>query len=43
MFSSPYGQCEITSSMRTIAEEFPEMVHDSIYKKEACELVQEHS
>jgi glutamyl/glutaminyl-tRNA synthetase len=41
MFSSPYGQCEITSSMRTIAEEFPEMVHDSIHKKEACELVQD--
>lgn len=40
VFSSPYGQCEITSSMRTIAEEFPEMIHDSIYKKKACELVQ---
>ena len=40
VFSSPYGQYEITSSMRTIAEEFPEMVHDSIHKKEACELVQ---
>jgi uncharacterized coiled-coil DUF342 family protein len=39
VFSSPYGQCEITSRMRTVAEEFPEMVHDSIYKKEACELV----
>ena len=40
VFSSPYGQCEITSSMQTIAEEFPEMVHDSIHKKKACELIQ---
>ena len=40
VFSSPYGQCEITSSMQTIAEEFPEMVRDSIHKKKACELIQ---
>ena len=40
VFSSPYGQCGITSSMQTIAEEFPEMLHDSIHKKKACELVQ---
>ena len=41
VFSSPYGQCEITSSMRMIAEEFPEMVNDSIHKTKACELVQD--
>jgi hypothetical protein len=40
VFSSPYGQCEITSSISTIMEEFPEMVYDSIYKKKACEVVQ---
>ena len=40
VFSSPYGQCQITSSMSTIMENFPEMVYDSIYKKKACELVQ---
>jgi hypothetical protein len=40
VFSSPYGQCEITSNMSTIMEEFPEMVYDSIHKKKACELVQ---
>ena len=40
VFSSPYGQCKITSSMQTILEEFPKMVHDSKYKKKACELVQ---
>jgi len=40
IFSLPYGQCEITSSMQAIAEEFPEMVHDSIHKKRACELIQ---
>jgi len=39
VFSSPHGQCEITSNMSTIMEEFPEMVYDSIYKKKACELV----
>ena len=26
--------------MQTILEEFPEMVHDSIHKKRACELIQ---
>ena len=40
MFSSPYGQCEVTSSIQTIVEEFPEMVHDSIHKEKACELIQ---
>ena len=40
VFSSPYGQCEITLSMQKILEEFPEMVHDSIHKKRACDLIQ---
>ena len=40
VFSSPHGQCEITSNMSTIIEEFPDMVYDSIYKNKACELVQ---
>ena len=40
VFSSPYGQCKITSSMQPILEEFPKMIHESIYKKKARELVQ---
>jgi hypothetical protein len=39
VFSSPHGQCEITSNMSTIMDEFLEMVYDSIYKKKASELV----
>ena len=40
VFSSPHGQSGITSNMQMIAEEFPEMVHDSIHKKGACALIQ---
>jgi len=40
VFSSPLGQCEMTSNMQTILEEYPEMVQDSIHKKKASELIQ---
>jgi len=40
VFSSQHGQCEMTSNIQKILEEFPEMIHDSIHKKRACELLQ---
>ena len=40
VFSSPHGQCEMTSNMQTILEEFPDMVLGSIHKKGSCDLIQ---
>jgi hypothetical protein len=39
VFSSPYGQCVLTSDLKEILKDFPEMIHDSIDKKRGIELI----
>lgn len=39
VLSSPSGLCDLTSTMHTIVKDFPEMVHESMHKKEACALL----
>jgi hypothetical protein len=39
VFSSPYGQCEVTSDVKHILSEFPKMIIDSIDKEKALELI----
>ena len=45
VFSSPFGQCELTGDLMKIAKEFPEMVMDTDIKREALkrfEKIQNH-
>jgi len=39
VYSSPFGQCEVTNNMEKILSEFPDMVHDSKVKTEAVSLI----
>lgn len=39
VFSSQHGQCEVTSDVKKILTDFPEMIVDSIDRKKAIELI----
>ncbi|MEI7637669.1 MAG: hypothetical protein WCJ37_10215 [Syntrophus sp. (in: bacteria)] len=39
VFSSPYGQCKLTSDVKEILADFPEMIFESIDKKKAIEFI----
>lgn len=40
VFSSPYGQCEVTFDVKQILSEFAKMIVDSIDKGKALELIE---
>jgi hypothetical protein len=39
VYSSPFGQCEVTKDIEKILSEFPNMIHDSKGKTEAVSLI----
>ena len=39
VFSSPYGQCELTSDLKKILSDFPEMIVDTPSKERALEFI----
>jgi len=39
VFSSRFGQCEITTDVKKILKDFPEMIVDSVSKTEAIESI----
>jgi hypothetical protein len=41
IFSSAFGQCELTSDMMKILQSYPDMILNSKYKEQALELIRE--